>query len=129
MEVFEESSTTESVRPLNLFLANTRSIKGKTTELQFLTTDFDIICLTETHLDETIANSSILSTATRTVLRRDRSIHGGGVLIAVSDALQPKVIDLSMYKEEVLAVRIQPNTIVCCYYRPHIYLSSKHCHH
>ena len=47
----------QQLNQLSLFLANTRSAKGKTTDittLTALTTDFDIICLTETHLDQTI---------------------------------------------------------------------------
>jgi len=60
MENDETSPTKKSDRMLKVFLANTRYFKGKITELQFLTTDSDIISLNETHLDDTIPNSSIL---------------------------------------------------------------------
>ena len=72
---------------LNLFLANTRSGKGKTTEIVALTQGFDIICLTETHIDHTIESKSILDTSHLDFFRRDRNIHGGGVLIAVKSCL------------------------------------------
>ena len=44
----------------------------------------------------------------------------GGVLIAVSGSLKPKLVDLSIFREEVIVVKIHPNTIVCCYYRSHV---------
>ena len=91
MESNETSPTKESDGMLEAFLSNTRSVKGKTTELQFLTTNSDIICLTETHLDDdTIPSGSILPIENRTVFRRDRNIYGGGVMIAVCDQLNPK---------------------------------------
>ena len=76
MESNEASLTKESNGMLEVFLSNTRSVKGKTTELQFLTTDSDIICLTEMHLDDTIPSGSILPIENRTVFRRDRNIYG-----------------------------------------------------
>ena len=100
-----------------MFYSNTRSVKDKTTELQFLTADSDIICLTETHFDCTMPNTNVSSLDHRTVFRRDRKIHGDGVLIGVGDQLNPKLVDMSMYKEKVIAVKVQPKTVICCYYR------------
>ncbi len=119
-----EDSPTEGDHLLTLFHANTRSIKGKTAELQFLSAEADIICLTETHLDETITNNSILASENRSMFRRDRNIYGGGVLIAVNETLKPKEVDLTAYKEEVIAVQIQSRIIICCYYRPHVSLQN-----
>ena len=124
MESNETSPTKERDGMLEVFLSNTRSVKGKTTELQFLTTDSDIICLTETHLDDTIPSGSILPIENRTVFRRDRNIYGGGVMIAVCDQLNPKLVDLSKFREEVIAVKIQPQTVICCYYRPCVHLAN-----
>ena len=36
------------------------------------------------------------------VFRRDRNIKGGEVLIAVPDLLKPKLVDLSIFREEVI---------------------------
>ena len=47
-----------------------------------------------------------------------------GGLIAVSDSLKPKLVKLSIFREEVIAVKIHPNTIVCCYYHPHVGLQN-----
>ena len=47
-----------------------------------------------------------------------------GVLIALSDSLNPRLIDFSIFEEEVIGVKIHLNTIVCCYYRPHVGLQN-----
>jgi len=44
-------STAREKNHVKLFLANIRSATGKSAELTSLTTNHDIICLTETHLD------------------------------------------------------------------------------
>ena len=109
-----------------MFLSNTRSVKGKTTELH-LTTDSDILCLTETHLDDdTIPSGSILPIENKTVFHRDRNIYGGGVMIAVCDQLNPKLVNLGKFREEVIAAKIQPQTVICCYYRHCLPLANKH---
>ena len=45
-------------------------------------------------------------------------------MIAVCDQLNPKLVDLSKFREEVIAVKIQPQTVICCYYRPCIHLAN-----
>jgi hypothetical protein len=54
-----------------------------------MTTNFDVICLTETHIDSTIPSSSFIHDLDKTVFRCDRDIHGGGVLIAINKHLNP----------------------------------------
>ena len=65
---------------------NIRSIKGKLTEVQSLDVH-DIVCITETHLDQTIGSGEILSSDLYSMYRKDRNIHGGGVLIAVKKTI------------------------------------------
>ena len=69
---------------LTFFLTNTRSAKGKCTELTTLNHGYNIICLTETYLDNSIESQCILENPDFDFFRRDRNIHGGGVLIAVN---------------------------------------------
>jgi len=38
---------------------NTRSLKGKTIELSSVTSNADIVCITETHIEDTIKNHQI----------------------------------------------------------------------
>ena len=54
-----------------------------------LNTKPDIIIGSETWLDHSITNSSVLPEGYKTqVIRKDRNRHGGGVLIAVKDEIK-----------------------------------------
>ena len=85
-----------------------------------MSTDYDIVCLTETHLDETIDSSTIIETPDRDVFCRDRTLRGGGVLICTKTSLQAKLLTIDTNKEEMVIVKLPPNLIICCYYRPNI---------
>ena len=117
----EAPETSECIK---FILANTRSVKGKTAELQSLTIDYNIICLTETHIDSTIPNQSIIEDTNKTIFRKDRNLYGGGVLIAVDSSLNPSEIKLSNQKEEMVIVKLDQKIIFFCYYRPHVYLQN-----
>lgn len=109
---------------LKLFLANTRSAKGKAPEITALTNDFDIICLTETHIDDTVPNNCIIEAPDKKVFRRDRTLYGGGVLIAVNDNLKPRELIIDDLGEEILFIGFEPKTIICCLYRPYVHLKN-----
>lgn len=119
MEVCEPSnSETASNNNLKLFLANTRSLKGKTEELSTETYKFEIICLTETHIDPTFPNHQIFDYNNKTIYRHDRNIFGGGVLIAVNENLNSSLVEFeNSDKTELVFVRIK-KCIIGCYYRP-----------
>ena len=77
------------LRGLRTFYANARSTVNKVNllELAMYQRNYDLIVLTETHLDHSILDSEIFPSH-YTVFRKDRKIngrHGGGVLIAVRD--------------------------------------------
>ena len=77
---------------LSVFYANARSIVNKRNllNLELATSLYDIIILTETHLDNTIADREIFPRG-YTVFRRDRELqgrHGGGILIATRDPIK-----------------------------------------
>ncbi|KAK2171933.1 hypothetical protein NP493_1014g01000 [Ridgeia piscesae] len=73
---------------LNAILINTNSIKSitKTTQLKttFQSNNPDIIFLVETQIDKNYPTYSFLP-PNYNAIRKDRSIHGGGVLIAFRD--------------------------------------------
>ena len=117
----ETSKEHQGNKLLKMLLANTRSAKGKTAEIQSLTVDYNIICLTETHLDCTVQSKSIIADPKKTVFRKDRNSRGGGVLIALDSNLNPSQHALST-DEEIIVVKMDPKIIICCYYRPHIYM-------
>lgn len=101
---------------LKTFYTNIRSVKGKTTEIQALN-EYDIICLTETHLDSTFYSGEILDQQKYSIYRKDRNLRGGGVLIAIRTTI-PHVGVVGFPLQEAVAVVINNSTILLCVYRP-----------
>ena len=106
----QRSSTVQQQRPARLltFYSNSRSIVNKTSklELNIATSCYDIIVLTETHLDNSVSDGEILPSK-YTVFRRDRKLngcHGGGVLIATRDHIKVVPRDSSQYDSKFLFV-------------------------
>lgn len=112
---------------IKIFLANARSVKGKVNELKVLSTQCDIMCLTETHLDSSIHNSTILEANDKIIHRNDRNIHGGGVIIALqTEIVHERVfVDLPCILEYVAVVfeSNKCNVLLICIYNPPV----KHC--
>ena len=79
---------------LKLFSANCRSAKGKSTELTTMTIDHDVICLAESHVDDTIPSRTIIRRDNLVLFRIDRNIYGGGVLVAVNSSIAAREIKL-----------------------------------
>lgn len=78
---------------MSIYFQNVRGLKSKTIDIlnSVLVNNYDIICLCETWLDDSVASSELFDER-YTIYRRDRSYdfmykynksHGGGVLIAV----------------------------------------------
>lgn len=104
---------------LKFFLANVRSLKGKTIELSSQTCNSDIICLTETHINQMIQSHTIFDYNNKRIYRKDRNVNGGGVLIAINDNLHSTQINIEdKTSAEIIFVRIEKSLIVGCYYRP-----------
>lgn len=119
MEEAESSRSKHSNSTTKLFLDNTRSAKVKSTEIAMATHDHDIICLTETHLDDSIEPRTVIETAGFDFFRKDRSLRGGGVLVVIESVHQATEIQLNT-KEELVAVKVSPHLIICCCYRPNV---------
>ena len=83
-----------------------------------LSKSFDIFCVTETWLTHTVYNNEILP-ANFTIYRRDRCTRGGGVLIAVSNAITSRLV-FSSDTVEMIAVELEivPKVTLCCLYVP-----------
>ena len=83
--------------------------------------DFDVICLTETWLSDFIYDQEILPT-NYNIYRRDRPSRGGGVLIAIKDTIPVSVVpsNLSHNAPEIITVRLnlRKPTILSCVYLP-----------
>jgi hypothetical protein len=92
---------------------NARSLVIKTDELQALTTDVDLLAVTETWLKPTILDSEILPNWDFTIHRRDRAEfndkRGGGVMLAVRNSIPSfRRLDLES-AAEIVACEIRPS--------------------
>lgn len=76
---------------------NTRSLVNKLSIFQsyIYSSDFDVICLTETWLSESIFDQEILP-INYNIYRKDRHSGGGGVLIAIKDTFPVSVFSLNL---------------------------------
>lgn len=78
---------------LSIFHLNIRSVRNKLSYLNDIAPDFDIICLTESHLDGNFPDNDLMINGFD-FIRRDRSAHGGGILIYVSHKLFIKRLNI-----------------------------------
>ena len=102
-------NTTE--HSLSIIHSNIRSIRNKFDFITEYFLDFDILCFTETHLDVNILSDSlILTDKFDAPYRRDRSNHGGGLLVYLSHELVHKRrLDLEGYWNESIWAEIKVN--------------------
>lgn len=79
---------------IRLAIINFCAVTNKQPELaSFLyLRDIDVLCGTESHLDDTFSNSEIFP-QNFNVYRNDRNSHGGGVFIIVKDTLPSSQVD------------------------------------
>ena len=78
---------------IKLFLANCRSLRGKTNDLASLIVGYNIIWLTETHIDNTVDSRIIIDRDDFIFYRKDRTINGGGALTVVHENLNPNKLN------------------------------------
>jgi exonuclease III len=110
---------------LNISHINCRSLFPKLEEISYIIycAKVDILCLTETWLDESICDNDIMIDG-YTLFRKDREGRGGGVAIYVRNDVN--FIDKSVtLKNDIEAVLIEvvtktndPNILLSCLYRP-----------
>ena len=106
----EQHNSTEQQKSTRLltFYANARSIVNKSSKLDLAIAalGYDIIVLTETHLDSSIPDGEIFP-SDFSVFRRDRKLngrHGGGVLIATRDHIKAVLRDTPQNDSEFIFV-------------------------
>ena len=112
---YHNSSAT--FRPIIQLMHNVELNPGpevnKTDELQALTTDVDLLAVTETWLKPTILDSEILPNSDFTIHRRDRAEfndkRGNGVMLAVRNSI-PSLRRLDLESTvEILACELRPS--------------------
>ncbi|EFO93460.1 hypothetical protein CRE_23115 [Caenorhabditis remanei] len=100
----------DGVKFLSVGYANCFSVKNKLAQLELvtITNNFDIVCLTETKLDNTFPDSLLSLSNTFSVVRKDRNKHGGGVAILISKSIRflPIEIPSSLLSSEIAGVDI-----------------------
>jgi hypothetical protein len=111
---------------------NVRSLLPKIEEIRYLlhSGKIDVLCITETWLDETIFGHEV-DCQGYTLFRNDRNRHGGGVAIYVKDGhdviLRQDLTDneIESVWVEMKKIEIIDSLLVCAIYRPpsssHVY--------
>jgi len=94
---------------LSLFHCNIRSIRNKLEYIRDNLTDFNVLCFTETHLDHNILDSELhLSSVFDAPYRKDRTNHGGGILLYTNkDLYHTRIPDLEIYCNESIWIKIK----------------------
>ena len=72
---------------LSVFNWNVRSIRNKLDTLADLTEEYNVLCLTETHLDDNICSKDLMLENFSEPYRKDRNFAGGGILVYCSESL------------------------------------------
>ena len=107
---------------ISIFNWNARSIRNKMEYLADIADEYNILCLTETHLDNDIHTDDILLDNFSSPFRKDRNFAGGGILIYCSDTLFcTRRNELESPSEETIWIEVKLNTIsllLCTVYRP-----------
>ena len=100
--------TVKSADNLRVISVNCNSVKGKRAELAHLLhyTDPDVVLMCETKLCDGISDSEFLPNNYQKVNRKDRSIHGGGVMIAAKKDLLAEEVNIPEAKGEVIFSKI-----------------------
>ena len=107
---------------LSIFHLNIRSVRNKLDYIEDIAGEYDIICLTETHLDDQIPTDDLLIAGFHEPFRLDRNFAGGGVLVYINDLLKVnRLTELEFPGDEVIWVNItltNSSFIIGTAYRP-----------
>ena len=96
---------------VSILHSNIRSIRNKLDYISDNFLDFDILCFTESRLDANITTESLIMSSKYDIpYRKDRTNHGGGLLMHLSCGhAKTRIIDLETFWNESLWVKIKVN--------------------
>ena len=101
-------SSTSNHGSLSILHSNIRSIRNKLDFIKDFFFDFNILCFTETHLDPNVLTESIMFEHFDSPYRKDRTNHGGGVLVYLSnDLFHKRKPELEVFCDESIWVEIK----------------------
>ena len=114
-------NNTNTIHTLDILHLNTRSNRNKMNSISDLSESYQILCFSETQLDDTIDSSLLLIEGFDNPLRKDRTRNGGGVMVYISSILNYKIRpDLENQRLETIWFEIKLKSqiiLFCCYYR------------
>ena len=120
-------NSTDTICSLDIMHLNARSIRNKIDFISNLSDSYQILCFSETHLDDSVDSSSLQIDGFDMPLRNDRSQHGGGVMMYLSNLLSYKRrTDLENQRIETIwtEVKLKSQTVlICCFYRSDLNVS------
>ena len=92
----------ENEHLLSILHLNIRSIRNKISYIQDHLSDFDVICFSETHLDQNLSSELLrISNIFSGPYRKDRNMYGGGLLLYINSSLvHRRRPDLEIFCEE-----------------------------
>ena len=109
------------VNSLEIFHVNARSIRNKLDYICDITDTFNVLCFSETHLDNSVQSETLILNGYDVPIRKDRTRNGGGVMVYVSNLLRYKRReDLEDQILETIWTEIKLrsfNILLCCFYR------------
>ena len=109
---------TNSSHTIDIMHLNTHSIRNKLNFISNLSDTYQVVCFSETHLDDIIDSNSLNLEGFDITLRKDRTRNSGGIMICVSSLLNYKRrTDLENRRIETLSVELQLKSqiiLICC---------------
>ena len=111
----------DTINSLDILHLNIRSIRNKIDYISEFSDTHQILCFSETHLDNTVDADSLKIEGYDEPLRKDRTLNGGGVMVYISSSLiYKRRLDLENIRLETIWVEIKLksfNLLLCCFYR------------
>ena len=82
---------------------------------------YDILCFTETQVDNTYTDNEVFQPSNKTIYRKDRNFHEGEVMSAIEPSLYPAPVNISfdIWSIEAVAIHVvlsRKDLVVVCLY-------------
>ena len=119
----DSSSSETTLGAISIMHLNIRSLRNKLNFVFDNFCDFDILCFTETHLNDQIDDNHLTGECTNfNLYRRDVSSHSGGVVIYVNNSYYAKRrFDLEILSVQCIWLEVsyqRSSFLLCAAYRP-----------
>lgn len=107
---------------LSIFHLNIRSVRNKLSYIEDIASEYNIISLTETHLDNNILSCDLQLDGFNEPFRADKYFAGGGILVYVSEQIKAtRIFELEFPHGELIWLQLdfpQRSILLCTIYRP-----------